>query len=78
MSPELARQALVLLHTQRDHYFPSPVETSETWLRLWEENLEKNFQLAHKWGCVLLLDEADVFLKARDEDIQRDAIVSGE
>jgi hypothetical protein len=24
-----------------------------------EENLEKNFQLAHKWGCVLLLDEAE-------------------
>ncbi|KAF4973363.1 hypothetical protein FSARC_341 [Fusarium sarcochroum] len=24
-----------------------------------ETNLEKNFQLAHKWGCVLLLDEAD-------------------
>jgi hypothetical protein len=24
-----------------------------------EQNLEKNFQLAHKWGCVLLLDEAE-------------------
>ena len=24
-----------------------------------EENLEKTFQLAHKWGCVLLLDEAE-------------------
>jgi SpoVK/Ycf46/Vps4 family AAA+-type ATPase len=24
-----------------------------------ERNLEKNFQLAHKWGCVLLLDEAE-------------------
>lgn len=24
-----------------------------------ENNLEKNFQLAHKWGCVLLLDEAE-------------------
>lgn len=24
-----------------------------------ETNLEKNFQLAHKWGCVLLLDEAE-------------------
>jgi SpoVK/Ycf46/Vps4 family AAA+-type ATPase len=24
-----------------------------------EENLEKNFQLSHKWGCVLLLDEAE-------------------
>ncbi|KAK3305667.1 uncharacterized protein B0T15DRAFT_396394 [Chaetomium strumarium] len=43
-----------------------------------ETNLEKNFQLAHKWGCVLLLDEADIFLSARsEEDIQRNAIVSG-
>lgn len=24
-----------------------------------ERNLETNFQLAHKWGCVLLLDEAE-------------------
>lgn len=24
-----------------------------------EDNLEQNFQLAHKWGCVLLLDEAE-------------------
>ena len=27
-----------------------------------EHNLEQNFHLAHRWGCVLLLDEADVFL----------------
>ncbi len=27
-----------------------------------ERNLEKFFELANKWGCVLLLDEADVFL----------------
>jgi hypothetical protein len=24
-----------------------------------EQNLEDNFQLAHRWGCVLLLDEAE-------------------
>jgi SpoVK/Ycf46/Vps4 family AAA+-type ATPase len=27
-----------------------------------EMNLEKNFQLARKWGCVLLLDEAEYVL----------------
>ncbi|KAL4947647.1 hypothetical protein BDW69DRAFT_109890 [Aspergillus filifer] len=27
-----------------------------------EDNLERNFQLAHKWGCVLLLDEAEYVL----------------
>ncbi|KAK8137257.1 hypothetical protein PG984_005197 [Apiospora sp. TS-2023a] len=42
-----------------------------------EANLEQNFQLAHKWGCVLLLDEADIFLSTRtNDDIQRNAIVS--
>ncbi|KXX73455.1 ATPase family AAA domain-containing protein 3B [Madurella mycetomatis] len=32
-----------------------------------EKNMEQHFKLAHKWGCVLLLDEADVFLAKRDE-----------
>lgn len=36
-----------------------------------------NFRLAHRWGCVMLLDEADVFLQARDkEDMRRNAVVS--
>lgn len=30
-----------------------------------ERNLEELFGLAHRWGCVLLLDEADVFLAKR-------------
>ncbi|CAG8978525.1 hypothetical protein HYALB_00010068 [Hymenoscyphus albidus] len=42
-----------------------------------EENLERCFQLAHRWGCVLLLDEADVFLAQRSKtDLQRNALVS--
>ncbi|CAN9363871.1 unnamed protein product [Alternaria alternata] len=42
-----------------------------------ETNLESSFQLAHKWGCVLLLDEADIFLQKRDKtDIKRNSIVS--
>lgn len=28
--------------------------------------MESHFKLAHRWGCVLLLDEADVFLARRD------------
>jgi SpoVK/Ycf46/Vps4 family AAA+-type ATPase len=31
-----------------------------------ERNMENHFKLAHRWGCVLLLDEADVFLARRD------------
>ncbi|KAL8953130.1 MAG: hypothetical protein Q9222_001013 [Ikaeria aurantiellina] len=42
-----------------------------------EYNLEQNFSLAHRWGCVLLLDEADVFLQARDrENMRRNSVVS--
>ncbi|KAK6068116.1 hypothetical protein SCUP515_09761 [Seiridium cupressi] len=42
-----------------------------------EERLEKHFALANKWGCVLLLDEADVFLMARDwQDVDRNSSVS--
>lgn len=43
-----------------------------------EKNMERCFQMAHKWGCVLLLDEADVFLAERSKtDLERNALVSG-
>ncbi|KAK0714402.1 hypothetical protein B0T21DRAFT_340107 [Apiosordaria backusii] len=42
-----------------------------------ERNMERHFKLAHKWGCVLLLDEADVFLAKRDQrDVHRNGLVS--
>ena len=44
-----------------------------------EQNLEAIFFLARKWGCVLLLDEADVFLAKREkggDNIDRNALVS--
>ncbi|RYP33774.1 hypothetical protein DL767_004641 [Monosporascus sp. MG133] len=42
-----------------------------------EEALEMHFALANRWGCVLLLDEADVFLAARSkEDFIRNGLVS--
>lgn len=42
-----------------------------------EERLEKHFTLAAKWGCILLLDEADVFLqKRRQSQLKINAIVS--
>ncbi|KAM0227396.1 hypothetical protein ACHAPO_011582 [Fusarium lateritium] len=42
-----------------------------------EHNLQSNFQLAHKWGCVLLLDEADVFLAKRTRnDLRHNAVTS--
>ncbi|KAI4608845.1 hypothetical protein J4E83_008884 [Alternaria metachromatica] len=42
-----------------------------------EKNLKKHFTLASRWDCVMLLDEADVFLARRKmEDLQRNSIVS--
>ena len=45
-----------------------------------EERLNEYFDMAHKWGCVLLLDEADVFLAKREKggDLVRNGVVSGE
>lgn len=44
-----------------------------------EKNLDKYFDLARKWDCVLLLDEADVFLSTRDSgNIRQSSLVSGE
>lgn len=43
-----------------------------------ERNLATHTTRAEKWGCVLLLDEADVFLMQRNwQDMQRNALVSG-
>ncbi|KAL8387234.1 hypothetical protein RB595_010059 [Gaeumannomyces hyphopodioides] len=42
-----------------------------------EKNLEKFFELARRWSCVLLLDEADVFLSSRQRgDIRQNSLVS--
>ncbi|KGO50161.1 hypothetical protein PEX2_056390 [Penicillium expansum] len=42
-----------------------------------EEALETNFSLANRWGCILLLDEADVFLAARTPtDFTRNGLVA--
>ncbi|KAF9885226.1 hypothetical protein FE257_000586 [Aspergillus nanangensis] len=42
-----------------------------------EEKLEVFCKLAHRWRCVLLLDEADVFLAKRERgDIKRNSLVS--
>lgn len=43
-----------------------------------EKSLNEIFRLAHHWGCILLLDEADVFITQRErKDLQRNALVSG-
>jgi hypothetical protein len=43
-----------------------------------EKSLNEIFRLAHRWGCILLLDEADVFITQRERhDLKRNALVSG-
>src|SRR3569833_687808 len=43
-----------------------------------ETSLNDIFRLAHLWDCVLLLDEADIFLSKRQTpDLKRNALVSG-
>jgi len=42
-----------------------------------EKSLKEFFRLAHLWDCILLLDEAEVFISQRDRnDLQRNALVS--
>jgi hypothetical protein len=44
-----------------------------------EGTLERNFELANRWGCILLLDEADVFLAKRTTlDFVRNGLVAGQ
>lgn len=41
-------------------------------------SLQMIFSLSQRWGCILLFDEADIILQARDRsDFARNAIVSG-
>jgi SpoVK/Ycf46/Vps4 family AAA+-type ATPase len=43
-----------------------------------EKSLKEIFRLAQLWDCVLLLDEADVFISQRQpSDLQRNFLVSG-
>jgi hypothetical protein len=43
-----------------------------------EDRLQEVFRLAQAWDCILLLDEADIFLAQRTvTDVHRNALVSG-
>ena len=43
-----------------------------------ERSLKEIFRYAQLWGCVLLLDECDIFLSQRTKhDIKRNSLVSG-
>lgn len=41
-----------------------------------EEKLRESFERAERWGAVLLIDEADVYIRERDNDTNHNAIVA--
>lgn len=41
-----------------------------------DQRLGQILEISRRWGCVLLIDEADVFLAARGIDLARDTLVS--
>lgn len=44
-----------------------------------EQQLSKWFRLAEKWGAVMLIDEADIYLERRVvSDLRRNSLVSSE
>lgn len=41
-------------------------------------NINKYFELGERWGAVILMDEADVYLEQRAPDqLERNSLVSG-
>ncbi|KAK1995570.1 P-loop containing nucleoside triphosphate hydrolase protein, partial [Colletotrichum falcatum] len=43
-----------------------------------EENLRKWFKMAEKWGAIMLIDEADIYMERREiQDLERNHLVAG-
>jgi hypothetical protein len=62
--------------TKRPLYMLSAGELG-TYVSDVEEKLDMVLEVTRQWGCVLLIDEADVFLQVRDGlDLERNAMVS--
>lgn len=62
--------------TKRPLYMLSAGELG-TYVSDVEKNLDMVLEITRTWGCVLLIDEADVFLQERDgKDLERNALVS--
>lgn len=41
-----------------------------------ERKMKEVFEKVERWGCILLLDEADVYIRKRDNDVNHNAIVA--
>ena len=72
--------AEAVAHTQHRPLFPITCGDLGTTPKVVEERLQETFRLANLWDCILLMDEADIFLSQRqknDDSISRNAMVSG-
>ena len=61
-------------HTKRPLYVMEMGELG-TNLASVEQNLQRVFLRATRWNAVLLMDEADIFMHKRDDNLERSAIV---
>jgi len=72
--------AEALAHSYQKPLFPITCGDLGIEAREVERNLSIIFRFANLWDCILLLDEAEIFLSQRekkDDNLQRNALVSG-
>lgn len=63
---EVSEKPLYRVHSGQLGTDPEEVETA----------LKTIFDRAQKWGCILLLDEADVYIRQRGNDLHHNAVVA--
>lgn len=71
--------AEVIAHFYKKPLFPITCADLGTESNEIENNMEKIFRLANLWDCILLLDEAEIFLAQRDkkdDNLQKNIMVS--
>ncbi|KAI1347023.1 hypothetical protein F5Y01DRAFT_330216 [Xylaria sp. FL0043] len=71
--------AEAVAHSQSKPLFPITCGDLGTTPEVVEERLQETFRLANLWDCILLMDEAEIFLSQRqknDDSISRNAMVS--
>ncbi|KAI0521952.1 hypothetical protein F5B22DRAFT_594834 [Xylaria bambusicola] len=71
--------AEAVAHAQSKPLFPITCGDLGTTPEVVEERLQETFRLANLWDCILLMDEAEIFLSQRqknDDSISRNAMVS--
>ncbi len=45
---------------------------------MFDKNLRMHLALAQRWDCIVLLEDAEIYLSERDDNMDRNRIVSSE